>query len=519
MKIIFFSLVIIMIIHVSSVLGNNVQVSNVRLTGQDTVNNFTLVEFDISWENSWRYSGGPANWDAVWIFIKYRIGSGGTWKHAWLNDTGHTICAMGSVSNGFLYPEQPYHSSNNPSLGVFLYRSGPGSGDFSCQNIQLRWNYGSNSVPDQAQVDINVFAVEMVYIPQGSFYVGSGGSESGAFYKYPNSNTPFLINSEAAINIGAVTDYLYYTNPSGVSGDQSGPVPAAFPKGYNAFYAMKYEISQQCYVDFLNTLTRPQQITRVESDISGTTVTKRWVMIDLEFTAFRSYISCRTTIPAQPAPVEFYADQYPDNVEDENVGNNVACGFLSFNDVAAYLDWAGLRLLTELEFEKCGRGNATALANEFAWGNNIYHSHSGILNLGTPNETPNDPFSNIVSDYSNGPLRVGCFARVNSHRTTSGSGFYGCMELSSNLAERGVSLGNPEGRSYDGKHGNGILDAAGNHNVANWPEMYTTIGSFFRGGSWYNTVDDARISDRRIASWVDTGRHRHYGGRGARTAQ
>jgi hypothetical protein len=37
---------------------------------------------------------------------------------------------------------------------------------------------------------------------------------------------------------------------------------ANWPNGFNAFYCMKYEVSQQGYVDFLNTLTYTQQVTR-----------------------------------------------------------------------------------------------------------------------------------------------------------------------------------------------------------------------------------------------------------------
>ena len=62
--------------------ANNIQVANVTLTGQNTVDDYTLVEFDISWENSWRVVGGPGNWDAAWVFVKYRIGAG-PWLHAW----------------------------------------------------------------------------------------------------------------------------------------------------------------------------------------------------------------------------------------------------------------------------------------------------------------------------------------------------------------------------------------------------------------------------------------------------
>src|SRR5688500_16641042 len=98
--------------------GNNVQVSNVRLTGQNTTDNFTMVEFDITWENSWRYSGGPTNWDAAWVFVKYRVGTGGDWQHAWLNNTGHNSCSNSSNTPGLLSPSLPFHVTTNPALGI-----------------------------------------------------------------------------------------------------------------------------------------------------------------------------------------------------------------------------------------------------------------------------------------------------------------------------------------------------------------------------------------------------------------
>ncbi len=217
-----------------------------------------MVEFDITWENSWRIVGGPGNWDAAWIFVKYRVGAG-EWKHAWLNNTGHTNCAGTTVSAGLLTPSSVFHPTTNPCLGVFLYRADPGSGSFDCTNIQLRWNYGENGLSDNEQVDIKVFAIEHVYVPEGSFKVGSGGAESGPLYAYPLITNTFEITSEGAITVAASNGNLYYQS----SGDQLGPIPALFPKGYNDFYMMKYEISQQGYVDFLNTLTRPQQSFRI----------------------------------------------------------------------------------------------------------------------------------------------------------------------------------------------------------------------------------------------------------------
>ena len=82
--------------------ANNVTVSNVSLTGQNTsaglnnVANYTNVKFDVSWDNSWRVSGTgtPNNWDAVWVFVKYKeSGSGQIFKHAKLStDPGSPLC-------------------------------------------------------------------------------------------------------------------------------------------------------------------------------------------------------------------------------------------------------------------------------------------------------------------------------------------------------------------------------------------------------------------------------------------
>ena len=49
--------------------ANDIRVENIRTGFSET---FCDVEFDLSWNNSWRTSSGPANWDAAWVFLKYR---------------------------------------------------------------------------------------------------------------------------------------------------------------------------------------------------------------------------------------------------------------------------------------------------------------------------------------------------------------------------------------------------------------------------------------------------------------
>ena len=81
-----------------SLMANNIQVSNITLTTKDTANNFRIVQFNLSWENSWRIATAPFNYDAAWVFVKYRItvanGGDGLWKHAFLNNpTCRGLCA------------------------------------------------------------------------------------------------------------------------------------------------------------------------------------------------------------------------------------------------------------------------------------------------------------------------------------------------------------------------------------------------------------------------------------------
>ena len=513
-----------MIVLAHQALSNNVQVSNVYVSGQNTTDDFTMVNFTVTWENSWRYSNGPANWDAAWIFVKFRVGDAGEWKHAWLHNTGHTGNASSVIDNGLMTPGLPFNSATNPSMGVFLYRSAPGTGTFLCP-VALRWNYGANGVADNAIIDVQVFAIECVYVPQGSFFIGSGGTENAAFYVYPNLNTPYQITAEnSVIPVVATNGNLYY-QPSVYGGDQLGPVPAEFPKGFKAFYALKYEISNKAYADFLNTLTRAQQITRVGTNITGTSPGAKFVMSNNSSALSRNGISCRPSIPPAPGTVEFFSDLNNNNIPNESTdGLAIACSYISYADLAAYLDWAALRLMTEFEFEKCARGPLPVVANEFSWGNNIINPHYGLLNANTINEAPSDYIHNVTGNSNDGPLRTGAYARQNSTRTTSGSGYFGCMELSGNLSERCVTIGNPEGRSYTGVHGNGLLTSVGHHDTSGWPSATTTMGIGFRGGDYndlltWDLIIYLRVSDRTFSGEPAAGRYGIGGGRGVRTAE
>ena len=473
-----------------STFANNVNVTNISLTGQNVANHYTMVKFDITWENSWRTSSAPNNWDAAWVFVKYRIGTG-AYQHTWLNNTGHVNPTGSTIAAGLLDPALPYNQTTNPGIGVFIYRDANGTGTFSKTGVQLRWNYGANGVADNAIIDIRVYAIETVYVPQGSFYAGSGGTESNAFYKYPATTNPYQITSEGAITVGTAADNLYYT-PYSSAGDGIGPVPAAFPKGYNAFYCMKYEVSQQGYVDFLNSLSQTQANTR-------------------------KYTISLNRYAITGSAVGSYATTNP----------FVACNFISWADLAAYLDWSGLRPMTELEFEKSCRGILPAVPTEYAWGTTGFASSEYTLNnSGLTNENIAANYSTSLGNAANaytthysGPVRVGIFAGngLNTGRVTSGATYYGIMEMSGNLWERPVTVGNPTGRGFTGANGNGLLSATGDADASNWPGI-NAEGAGLRGGFWDYNETGLQVSDRLSAAYADNSRHGGFGGRGVRTA-
>lgn len=474
--------------------ANNISLSNISLIGQNTTEHYTMVKFDISWDNSWRTSSGPCNWDAAWVFVKYRTNAG-QWHHVWLNNTGHLNPAGSTIAIGLLEPFMPFNPSTNPGLGVFIYRNADGTGTFSKTSVQLRWNYGANGLNDNAIIDIRAYAIEHVYVPQGNFYAGSGGTEISAFYKYPGTTTPYLVTSENEITVGTAYNNLYYS-ASTYGGDQQGPVPAAFPKGYKSFYCMKYEISQQGYVDFLNGLNISQAANRFTNYGSSN----------------RYGISLSNGVYSTTKPF-------------------VACSYINWADLTAYLDWCGLRPLTELEFEKSCRGTLQPVPNEYAWGTyGIAENPYTINNNGAYNENIVTNYNiengnaafNLTTPYNgniNGPLRVGIFAGnpSNTGRVTAGATYYGIMEMSGNLLEHFVTVGNPTGRTFTGKHGDGELNTGGNADVTNWPPP-SSLGAGFRGGYWYYYAWYLRVSERSGAAGTDTNRYNSDGGRGGRTA-
>jgi len=232
-----FHLVILITLATSA---NNITVQNVSLEDQVAAEHYVFIEFDLSWENSWRTQAVPNNWDAAWVFCKYRL-AGGEWQHVYIHDTNHYAHSSAVID---VAPD---------TTGAFIYRASNGSGTNDWINIRLRWDYGNQGVNDDAAIEVIVFAIEMVYVPEGAFYLGDSTSLS-RFYRYNDNKSFYQITSEDAFLADNSLNNLWALNQL-----EEGTVPAVYPKGYQAFYVMKYEISQE-HTSVLNKLKDIQLI-------------------------------------------------------------------------------------------------------------------------------------------------------------------------------------------------------------------------------------------------------------------
>lgn len=492
--------------------ANDIKVENVILTGRDRVADYVQVQFKLSWQNSFKLTSGASNWDAAWVFVKYKIGTNGTWKHASLSTTGgHSIPTDGA-------------SSEPDATGIFIFRSTNGSGTLTLDNCQLRWNYGADGVPDESKIFVRVFAIEMVRVLAGDFQVGSGGQNTGEFRTANNTSTTgtattFTITGtlptlqgnntgSSAVNIstraGSGNDQL--------TGTTIANLATGYPTGNAAFYCMKYEISQGQYRDFLNTLTYSQQVNRTTSIPTSAIGTGALAAAGTN----RNYIEIKTPGVSTTTPAEYGCDVDGDNVFDETVdGEWVACNFLKWNDIIAFLDWAALRPMTELEYEKACRGTVAPVVDEHSWGSTAFTAVSTITNGQQAGEVSSTPANANVTNnnaFTQGPVRTGMYATGSSNRIAAGSSYYGIMDLSGNLWEQVISIANSTCRGFTGNLGNGTLDSDGNANTG-WPGE-SVIGC--RGGSWSSSIASARVSDRSNITGGVSSRNNDYGGRGVR---
>ncbi|KPK49223.1 MAG: hypothetical protein AMK72_05075 [Planctomycetes bacterium SM23_25] len=565
-----------------------IRIENARLTDSPRAGQSSL-QFDLAWDHSWRAEwdvienrhGGTGtleleNWDVAWVFVKFRKPGDDGFSHATLstNEADHRAPGGAVLDVGL-------SDDGKRGLGVFIYRNAPGHGPNSWRNVRLRWlhppSLGSSTttgaadgVPELGKVfvksalsgtrdetkadldvkrlsgaggdtsdlipnrtgpapkdavEVRVFALHMVYVPQCAFWLGDGSTDhvNGQF-SAGDTVEPFRMRSEDTLTIGGTSrenlgnrDGLGIRRPEDFSSAVTQTLSARFPKGFGAFYCMKHELTQGQYVAFLNTLPARRQD---EFSLAGIPLKRCGIS--------RNAAKFETDKPFLP------------------------CAHIGWTDAAAYAAWAGLRPMTELEFEKASRGPLKPAPNEFAWGT------TGVVgginkptaryqpvdryvlkNAGRTDETvvwrgkcgPDATHGNAIWDGSarpiGGPVRAGIFATPNSGRVAAGASYWGIAELSGSLAESVVTIGCDAGRRFSGTHGDGTLSRPDD-----WRFWGEGVGFGTRGGPTFGKSNPARIgyplalrtSHRKDVRFAYLNRHplrghQHYKGfRGVRTA-
>lgn len=468
---------------------NNLQISNLQLITPDR------ISLEISWEHSWNLpeTTAPGNHDAVWLFVKWS-NTAGPWTHIQIDPdssthTGTTLLELIPSSDG---------------VGIMIKRSAFGSGDILSQTIELAL---SQSITGSL-FELSVFGIEMVYVPQGSFFLGD--AQQFHHFREESNGNPFLVSSAGSM--------------TGLSAGDSIPIPQiipdSFPNGFEGFYLMKYEITQDQYCDFLNTLEYDQQASRTA--ISPSQLVGNWAMTT--FGPFRNRIVIRQSGTPPNLPAVYGLDRQGNGIFNEtDDGGSRAASYLTWNDVAAYLDWAGLRPMTELEFEKACRGPELPLGGEFAWGTPSVIDANTVVMDGTSMEGVAETSTSTAGLASHGyfgpsgPLRNGFGGTDSSSRLQLGAGYYGCAELSGNLWETCVSVNQP-GIGFTGESGDGQLSPVGDANQMSWP---SAEGAIVRGGAHNSGITgpyrDLAVSDRFYADLIPNTRRNTTGGRGAIT--
>lgn len=412
-------------LSISHVSANNVRITDkVKVAGQlgkDTL----LLSFPLSWENSWRLG---ENWDAVYLFFKYkRVGFEEPWHHMPVKAEGN------NVGSGLSYTTV---AGDSKVVGMLVYRTGNGSGNVNTM-VRVKTDisqgdmvpYYRPTVDDfkSGKIEIAVGAIEMVFVPNGPYYLGDGASIKS-----------FVDAGGAPIYMSSENEQTLY----GLGDSEMKTLSLLYPKGYKGFYCMKYEISQEQYTYFLNKIPYEEQKKRIGNDLD------RMSVGDYAFSTeskppFRNGIILEKRRGAGNAVIFGHNLDKNDNVfNGAGDGQTIACNFMTPADLFVYADWVGLRPLSELEYEKACRPRNPQIkptSYECAW-NMRYDENKLATSLkydGTVREVANDGANvNTMARFNAGPLRCGSFARPgNSSMEAAGASFWGIMDMTGNLSE------------------------------------------------------------------------------------
>jgi hypothetical protein len=277
---------------------------------------------------------------------------------------------------------------------------------------------------------------------------------------------------------------------------------------------MKYEILQGQMVDFYNCLNYDQQAARLKISSNRVLTSanqyygENWGSISL----YNSTTGTNNTIPAT------ITSAFP----------HIPMGYMNWQDLTSYLDWSGLRPMTEFEYEKASRGTLAPVPFEYPWGSTVLTggNNGNYYNYQT-GETSTWSIYDGACRYweDNGPIRSGFAASNSSNRSQSGATYYGIMEMAGNVSEQCVGGG--AGFDYSNfttNNGNGVLTNVGLADVTGWPsDGGISSGTILKGGDFriYGSTNLLHVSDRSYhVGTTDnnaSNRQRYIGGRGVRS--
>lgn len=444
----------------------------------------------------------------------------GAWAGA--DDSKHWTIDFGKLADG---TELPLSSATRPAIKYISIESIPG-------RVPKTWYlYGAQKDQMGGWVELLKgtsadwgISLERTYPPQKAIALTSTGDYS--LYRLiiknedmPGGITPVIKSiSMTTSDLPRSNDYTFIVDSTviplggvrGLSADNdtetwpAGSLGPSYPTGYNGFYAMKYEISQDQYCGFLQMLSPGDQRARTigiglnalepEDYIFGpsrTTASNRNGIVVSKRSATGDTVSFACNLdPGTPMSLD--GDGMP-----------LACNYLTTRDLLTYASWTGLRPLTELEYERLCRPPYpyTPTARECAWNGPATILPGELRESGKSNETVSSGNANYGNRLS-GPVRVGIFAQPSGTQKTSGSGYWGIQDLSGNLSELYYNANTP-GRKYNASlHGNGTLVI---------PSGWDTLPSAFgiRGGSFRSAPFDIASSNRQNASlYITSGNKR-----------
>ncbi|WP_298902209.1 SUMF1/EgtB/PvdO family nonheme iron enzyme [uncultured Psychroserpens sp.] len=429
--------------------------------------------FNLSWDNSWHTN---KNHDAVWLFFKSIPANGQAYHINVLGDGHSKVADFSDVPVDLGFETAP------DSVGLFVFPKSAFRGNINV-TIKITLNHQNFESINNRNAAFRVFGIEMVNIPKQDFVLGDpdpSAQNYGSLYQptsHKNTVSLCRLKSETSeLKIGMDAD-LFYQKKEGYEGDQTGVVPAGFPKGVDAFYLMKYEITEGLYATFLNTLPNDWQdlrnITKEENyERDGGSIT---------------FIEQKFQTPYENKP----------------------CKFLGWEDAMTLADWSGLRPMTEFEFTKASRGNRKPIAGEFPWGTNNKYLMQRMPDANGVLQMNNGWEEDMLSD---------------DNLAYFGASHYWVMDLSGSMWERVVSIGHPVGRLYTGSYGDGKLGSNGLATNTDWPTGDADAGGVgFRGGGFYGYNRAyhefnpfSPIAYRPYGGWHGVNRNKAYGCRLAR---